>query len=111
LGAGCFAVEFALLRRNVPPDHVKTFDDFVAWRPDARLFYVTDTKPPQLIALGRLEGLAPTGPGGYVFDEQGRLTEWQVESGDGGPVTKLLDGVKKSVTRAEAKAWLAERRR
>ena len=102
-------IEIILLNRGVPPAKVRTFDAFLAWRPDATRFVVTDAKPPQLIALGRLEGLVVSGPAAYVFDEQGRLTDWELETGEGGPVTQILEEAGKELDRAGAKDWLEER--
>lgn len=111
LAAGYVAIENSLMARGVPPDHVKTFDDFLAWQRDAARFVVSDTKPPQLVAVGRQESLFGSGPAIYLVDEQGRMTAWELESGEGGPVTKLMHGAKKGLDRAGAKTWLEERGR
>lgn len=109
LAAVYLAIEFALLDRGVPSTNVRTFDAFLAWRPEATRFVVTDTQPPQLVAVGRQESLLGSGPAVYVFDEQGRLTDWELETGEGGPVTELLFGAKQTLDRAGAKDWLEGR--
>ena len=109
LAMGYLAVEFSLLARGVPPANVRTLEAFFAWRPEATRFYVTKTKPQQLLAMGRLEGLFVSGPAAYVFDEQGQLTDWELETGEGGRVTQLLEEAGKALDRAGAKDWLEER--
>ena len=111
LAMGYLAVEFALRGRGVPPANVRTLAAFFAWRPEATRFFVTKTKPQQLLALGRLEGLVVSGPAAYVFDEQGRLTDWELETGEGGSVTKLMEEAEKKLDRAGAKDWFDERKR
>ena len=61
--------------------------------------------------MGRLEGFVVSGPAAYVFDEQGRLTHWELETGEGGSVTQLLAGAKKELGRVRAKDWLEGRGR
>jgi hypothetical protein len=104
---GYLVVDFTLLGRGVPPAIVKTFDAFLEWRPEATDFYAIEN-PPRLVAIGRSEGLVVSGPAAYVFDESGKLIEWEVEMGEGGQVTKLLKGRRMEIDQDRAKAWLKD---
>jgi len=76
--------EFLLERRVVPPPSVRTFDQFLAWRPLTEHFCIHAIRGDDFLeALGSGAGvLLPSGPAGYVFDRSGRMIEWTRDSGD-----------------------------
>lgn len=108
--AGYLVIEIKLLGRGVPPENVRSFNSFLEWRPGAAQFYSIDN-PPRLIAIGRREGLVVSGPAAYVLDETGKMTEWEVETGEGGPVTELLQGERVEMDQVGAKTWFMDRAR
>jgi hypothetical protein len=80
--------------------------------PSPRDLRDVQTEGRQLIAwFGDLSGPLdlPSGPSCYIFDTTGKLVDWQVETGDGGPVENLLQASaqERSITLAEALQILA----
>jgi hypothetical protein len=79
--------------RLAPPSGVNQLSDFAeAAPPPRRLELVRHDGDKYLVWFGALSGPldVPSGPSCYLFDQKGRLIDWQPDTGDGGPVESFL---------------------
>lgn len=77
----------------MPPPGVETITDFAARMPaPRRLELVQQGGRDYLVWFGETSGPIdiPSGPSCYLFDADGKLLDWQLETGDGGRVEKFL---------------------
>lgn len=76
-----------------PPKGVATLSAFADAMPPPRRLELVRSDGRDFIAwTGDFSGPCdlPSGPSCYVFDDNGKLVDWQAETGDGGPVEKFL---------------------
>lgn len=80
---GCFTVDRALHRKADPTGRASTLGEFLAWRPSAEEFALTEINGQQyVLAYGPAGRTLPSGPAGYVFGPDGTLVDWSGDIGD-----------------------------
>lgn len=110
-------VEYIAYRRVVPPEEVRSLDDFLVWRPAADQFVVVDANGgAYLIAYGPESSvfLVSSGPSAYVFDSSGQFVDWSSDIGDNPTFDERWNaqrsrGAGRSLGRDEAARWPATR--
>jgi hypothetical protein len=74
---------FIMPRRVVPPAHVKSFDDYIDWRPAPLYIVLFQRGSDTLLAVaGSSDSPVPSGPAMYIFDASGQMIDWTGDSGD-----------------------------
>lgn len=76
-----------------PPPGVTTLEAFARAIPPPRHLITATHEGKRIFSWhGELMSLLtiPSGPSCYLFDESGNLIDWQAETGDGGPVERIL---------------------
>ncbi len=100
------AVASAQRGRLTPPPTATTLEAFAESMPaPQRLAAINDGGTTKIVWIGDTAMWSfPSGPACYVFDSKGMLTQWDLETGDGQPTTRLLQRVwqAKSLTVQEA---------
>lgn len=80
---GCFTVNTVLHRRADPTGRASTLSAFLAWRPSADQFALSEINGEQyVLAYGPAGRTLPSGPAGYVFGPDGKLVDWSWDIGD-----------------------------
>ena len=71
-------------RRVAPPSSVRTFEDFLRWKPESTSFTLHNASGESYLQAfvdrERLFGLMSSGPSCYAFDDQGFLVDWTADS-------------------------------
>lgn len=80
---GCFTVNTVLHRRANPTGHVSTLTEYLAWRPSADQFAMSEINGQHyVLAYGPAGRMLPSGSAGYVFGPDGKLVARSSDIGD-----------------------------
>lgn len=69
---------------TTPPESVKTFSDFMAWRPHTNHFVTSHLDRRKFVRALGVAGLFWSTYPEYVFDESGKMVDWTWDSSDDG---------------------------
>ena len=78
-----FAVVLWYSHTLVPPKTVDTVEEFLSWRPSTDQFRIHKHENETFVeAVGSRSRLLASGPSGYVFDQDGAMVDWTIDTGE-----------------------------